>query len=282
MKRQAARNFLLFIGACAAWAGLRADACAATADDPGKLANVVAVALSSDYMAAADSRGRFTVFSRANGKPLPSALARDTGSQVVTLGFCGQNHVCIVREAGLHVYDLNESKPPREIAFLASAAAMSQRGDLVAHNNDNDGRLALRSLPSGQLVRVLDTTRGLPDTIAISPDGKFVAVGAREMEFVIGRPERKGVSDKILEVFEVSSGQPRRFTALTPWLSATAFNADNSLIAAVAFNRTPGILLMIIKTLHCTYGRDRPRPKSSLSRYATTHRKLLSSFPARR
>ncbi len=153
----------------------------AAAADADTLRTVIALAYSPDgrLIAAGDDVRKFAVFRPDDGSTAPGFAPRDLRSQILALRFTPDNqHLAVVTASALHIFDLNAGSETRTVPLLATAAALSADAHLVALP-DGD-QVVLLDTGDGKHIKSLPTGLGFPETLAFSPDGRFLAVGAQE------------------------------------------------------------------------------------------------------
>lgn len=212
----------------------------AIAAEPVQLRTVVALAFSQDgrILAAADMFRQLCLFRPDDGHPLPG-FPRALEMPILALRFTPDSKRLGVATANaVHLLDVASGSDIETLPVSTTAAAFSADAGLVAVRADD--KIMVFETASGRRVATFATGLGFPQTIAFSPNGRFLAVGAEETIMTIGAPAPQGVRSGDLELFEIPSGHERKFKALTPWFSSIGFAENSSLVAAITFDHREG------------------------------------------
>ena len=224
--------------------GLAAASGTAAAGDADRLGTVITLAYSADgrLLAGGDDVRKFAVFRPDDGSTVPGFNPRELDSRILALRFTPDNQrLAIVTANALHMFDLQAGSEAKPVPLSTTAAALSADAHFVAFP-DGD-QVVLLDTGDGKRIRSLPTGLGFPETLAFSPDGRFLAVGAQETIMTLGGPTPRGVASGDLLIIELRSGSRRTFKALAPWFSSIGFSADSSRVAAITFDHHEGMAI---------------------------------------
>jgi WD40 repeat protein len=214
---------------------------AATADTPFQIGTVVVLSYSSNgsLLAAADAVRNLAVFRVEDGSLAPGFGPRKLDSRILALRFSPDDKsLAVATASAMLLFDVTSGEETKSIPLSTTAAAINADTNLVAFP-DGDNVTVLYT-GSGQGVHTFSTGLGFPETLAFSPDGRTLAVGAQETIMTLGAPSPHGVPSGDLELFELSSGRRQVLKALSAWFSSIGFSADSSRVAAITFDHTAG------------------------------------------
>jgi len=221
--------------------GLVAASGTSMATDPDSLHTVIALAYSADgrLLAAGDDVGKLAVFLLDDRSTAPSFAPRELEGRILALRFTPDNRrLAVVTASAIHVFDLEAGSEVTPFQLATTAAALSADAHFVAFP-DGD-QVVLLDTGDGKHIKSLSTGLGFPETLAFSPDGRFLAIGAQETIMTLGGRAPHGVASGNLLIIELPSGSRRSFKALSPWFSSIGFSADSSRVAAITFDHHEG------------------------------------------
>ena len=223
------------------------DACRSSGSGLGSGA-VQAVAISPDgkLLGVLDD-GLFTIWDlnkriRLSGYSRRSTCNAPDGGQPA-IAFSKESHqVEILEGAALEFYDLtNNQLGPRviDIAGLAPMRGLNVATQRIATNNAGD--ILIIDSSTGRLTQKLHTDAGAAAEVTWSDDGKFIAVSNAFM-FSLGSnsPNQYGNVDGIITILEAGTHVETRLESSSAHFFAVAFSRDDRLVAAVAYDGSPG------------------------------------------
>jgi hypothetical protein len=200
-----------------------------SADTPFRLGTVIALTYSEDgrLLAAADMVRKLAVYRADDGSLAPGFEPCELDDRILALRFSPDGtRLVVATSAALHLFEVQSGTDTKTITLSATAAALSADGGLVAFPEGDN--VAVLDTSSGKRVGAFPTGLGFPETLAFSPDGHMLAVGAQETIITLGAPAPQGVPSCDLELFELPSGHRKAFKALSAWFSSVGFSADSS------------------------------------------------------
>jgi Adenylate and Guanylate cyclase catalytic domain/SAM domain (Sterile alpha motif) len=224
--------------------GLAAASGTAVAGDLDRLGTVIALAYSADgrFLAAGDDVRRFAPFRPDDGTTAPGFAPRELDSRILALRFTlDDQHLVVVTASALHIFDLQAGTEAKPVLLATTAAALSADAHFVAFS-DGD-QVAVLDTRNGNRIQTIPKGVGFPETLAFSPDRRFLAVGAQETMMTLGGPAPHGVASGDLLIIDLPSGSSRSFKALSPWFSSVGFSADSSRVAAITFDHHEGMAI---------------------------------------
>jgi hypothetical protein len=213
----------------------------ATADTPLRLGAVIALAYSNDgtLLAAGDQARKLALFHADDGSLAAGFAPRELGDRILALRFSPDGRQLeVATSSALQQFDVASGVASKALPLTAAAAVLSADAKLLAFAEGDD--VSILNVVTGKHEGTFATGLGFPETLAFSPNGDMLAVGAQETILTLGAPSPHGVPSGDLEVFDLPSGHRRIFKALSPWFSAIGFSADSSRLAAITFDRPAG------------------------------------------
>ena len=131
-------------------------------------------------LATADTRG-IQLWELPGGKMVP-AWKNHLAREILALSFSPDSSGLTSGGEDVRLWDVTSGNQSRQVAHggKISALARSPDGKLLAAARE-DGSILLLNPATGDLVRSLGTNASVPTALAFSPDGLWLAVGARDL-----------------------------------------------------------------------------------------------------
>ena len=213
----------------------------AMAETPYELGTIVALSYSNDgrLLAAGDAVRKLAIYRADDGTLAPGFAPRELDGRILALRFSPDDKsLAVATASAMLLFDVTSGEETKSIPLSTTAAAINADTNLVAFPDGDN--LTVLDTGGGQGVHSFSTGLGFPETLAFSPDGHTLAVGAQETIMTLGAPPPHGVPSGDLELFELSSGHRQVLKALSAWFSSIGFSADLSRAAAITFDHTAG------------------------------------------